>query len=40
MILINLLPDEYRRKGRTPVKFMAFTAGAVAINASLLAFWA
>lgn len=40
MILINLLPDEYRRKGRTPVKFMALTAGAVTINASLLAFWA
>ena len=37
MITINLLPEEYRRKARTPLKMMAVVSGAVALNASLLA---
>ena len=40
MILINLLPPEYRSKRRTPFKMMAAVAGSVAINASLFAWWA
>ena len=39
MIHINLLPEEYRRKQRTPVKLMLAVAGGVAINASLGAWW-
>jgi len=39
MIRINLLPDEYRKRTRMPAKRMAAIAAAVAINASLLAFW-
>ena len=39
MIHINLLPEEYRRKQRTPVKLMLAVAGAVAVNASLAAWW-
>lgn len=39
MILINLLPPEYRQKRKTPLKFMAAVAVAVALNASLLAYW-
>ena len=39
MIRINLLPEEYRRKQRTPVKLMLAVTGAVAVNASLLAWW-
>ncbi|MBL4769944.1 MAG: hypothetical protein JKY61_02065 [Planctomycetes bacterium] len=38
MIHINLLPDEYRKRTRMPVKRMAAIAGIVALNASLLAF--
>ena len=40
MILINLLPDEYREKSKTPLKYMAAIAGSVAVNGTLLAFWA
>ena len=40
MILINLLPDEYRQKKRTPVKLMLAVSASVAVNASLAAFWA
>lgn len=40
MILINLLPEGYREKAKTPIKYMAAVAGSVAVNASLLAFWA
>ena len=40
MILINLLPDEYREKKRTPVKLMLAVSASVAINASLAAYWA
>lgn len=39
MIHINLLPEEYRRKQRTPIKLMLAVSGAVAVNASLAAFW-
>lgn len=40
MILINLLPPEYRQKRRTPFKMMAAVALSAAVNASLFAFWA
>lgn len=40
MIVINLLPEQYRQKQRAPLKFMLATAGVVAVNASLLALWA
>ncbi len=40
MILINLLPDEYRQKKRTPVKLMLTVTASVALNASLAAYWA
>lgn len=40
MIHINLLPEEYRRKARTPVKVLAALALIVSINGSLLAYWA
>lgn len=40
MILINLLPDEYRQQQRTPVKLLVAVAVAVAINGSLAAWWA
>jgi hypothetical protein len=39
MITINLLPEEFRRKARTPLKLMAALSVAVAGNASLLAWW-
>jgi Tfp pilus assembly protein PilN len=37
MIRINLLPEEYRRKARTPIKLMLAVTGAVTVNATLLA---
>jgi len=40
MILINLLPQSYRQKKKTPLRFMAVTAASVAVNASLLAYLA
>ncbi len=40
MILINLLPREYRQKSRAPAKFLAVIAASVAINTSLVAYWA
>lgn len=39
MILIDLLPAEYRQKKRTPIKFMATVVAAVAINSTLIAYW-
>lgn len=39
MILINLLPDELRAQRRTPLKLMFASAAAVAVNASLVAYW-
>jgi Tfp pilus assembly protein PilN len=40
MIRINLLPDEYRKKARTPVKLVLALAAAVTVNAGLAAWWA
>ncbi len=37
MIHINLLPEEYRRKSRTPLKLMLAVSGVVTVNASLAA---
>ncbi len=37
MIRINLLPEEYRKSSRTPIKLMAAIAGLVAINGGLMA---
>lgn len=37
MIRINLLPEEYRRKAKTPLKLMLGVSAAVAVNASLAA---
>ncbi|QDU68801.1 PilN domain-containing protein [Engelhardtia mirabilis] len=39
MISINLLPDEYRRARRTPIRLMGAVAAGVTINVSLLSFW-
>ncbi len=39
MIRINLLPEEYRRKSRTPIKLMLTVAGVVSVNAGLLSWW-
>lgn len=39
MILINLLPQEYRRKSRTPLKYTVGICLAVAANCTLLAWW-
>ena len=39
MIRINLLPEEYRRKSRTPIKLMLTVAGVVTVNAGLLSWW-
>jgi Tfp pilus assembly protein PilN len=39
MILINLLPEHYRQKKRAPFKFLAATAGVVAVNGLLYAWW-
>ena len=39
MIRINLLPEEYRRRARTPIKLMVAMSVAVAVNSSLLAYW-
>jgi len=40
MILINLLPDEFRQKRRTPVKLLLAVTASVAINGTLAAYWA
>lgn len=40
MILINLLPEQYHQKKRTPFKFLAAVAATVAINGSLIAYLA
>lgn len=39
MIRINLLPEEYRKKARTPIKLLLAVATAVSINGGLLAWW-
>ncbi|MCK6448828.1 MAG: hypothetical protein L6Q99_20730 [Planctomycetes bacterium] len=40
MIRINLLPDEYRKKSRTPLKLMLTVTGLVAVNGLALAWLA
>ena len=40
MIKINLLPEEYRKKARTPIKVLLAIAGAAAINGGLAAWYA
>ncbi len=37
MIRINLLPEEYQRKARTPIKLMLAVSAVVTVNATLLA---
>lgn len=37
MIRINLLPEEYRKSSRTPIKLMASIAVLIALNAGLMA---
>ena len=39
MIRINLLPEEYRKKARTPFKMMLAVSSAVAVNATTLAYY-
>lgn len=39
MIQINLLPEEYRRKARTPIRLMLAVLAVVTINGTLLAYW-
>jgi Tfp pilus assembly protein PilN len=39
MIRINLLPEEYRKKARTPVKLLLGMAAAVLFNAGLATWW-
>ncbi len=39
MILINLLPQEYRKRSRTPIRYTLGVCAAVAINCSLVAWW-
>lgn len=40
MILINLLPEEFRQKRRTPVKLLLAISASVAVNGTLVAYWA
>lgn len=40
MIRINLLPEEYRRKAKTPLKLMLGVSAAVAVNTGLAAWGA
>lgn len=40
MIRINLLPEEYRKKARTPIKLLLGVTAAAAINGGLAAWWA
>ena len=39
MISVNLLPDEYRKRARSPIGMIAAIAAAVLLNTSLLAYW-
>lgn len=39
MILINLLPQEFRQKRRTPVKLLLALTASAAVNGTLIAWW-
>ena len=39
MIRINLLPEEFRKKSRTPLKLLFAITGLVAVNAGLASWW-
>jgi Tfp pilus assembly protein PilN len=39
MIRINLLPEEYRKKSRTPIKILLGVTAAAVINAGLATWW-
>jgi Tfp pilus assembly protein PilN len=39
MIRINLLPEEYRKSGRTPIKLLLTVTSAIAVNGALVAWW-
>jgi Tfp pilus assembly protein PilN len=39
MISVNLLPEEYRRRAKSPIGIIAAISAAVLINASLFASW-
>lgn len=39
MIRINLLPEEFRKKSRTPFKLLAAISALVAVNACLASWW-
>lgn len=39
MITINLLPDEYRRRAKSPIGMIAAIGAAVLVNASLIAYY-
>jgi hypothetical protein len=39
MIRINLLPEEYRKKSRTPIKMLVAMGLVVALNAGLMSWW-
>ena len=39
MIRINLLPEEFRKKSRTPLKLLFTITGLVAVNAGLASWW-
>ncbi|MCY2960301.1 MAG: hypothetical protein NTY35_09065 [Planctomycetota bacterium] len=40
MIRINLLPEEYRKKARTPIKLVLALAAVVTVNAGMATWWA
>ena len=39
MISVNLLPDEYRRRAKSPVGMIVAIAAAALVNTSLIAYW-
>ena len=39
MIRINLLPEEFRKKSRTPLKLLVAVSALVAVNAGLASWW-
>lgn len=39
MITVNLLPEEYRRRAKSPIAMIAAISAAVLLNTSLFAYW-